>query len=65
VGALLRDDKREDLSRTFRLYARFPTTGLPPIARLFEKHIEAEGMALVRMLVEALEKKEAGNKEEG
>lgn len=36
VQALLRDDKREDLTRLFRLYSRVPS-GLKPISDIFRK----------------------------
>ena len=37
---LLRDDKKEDLSRMFRLFSRLGNEGLEPIAKIFKKHIQ-------------------------
>lgn len=45
--ALLRDDKKEDLGRMYRLFSRIPK-GKQPMAQLVSKHIESEGMALVK-----------------
>lgn len=64
VSALLRDDKREDLTRLFRLFNRLPNmTGLKPIAESLRRHIEAEGLALVAQLVDQLDKKKEGEGE--
>jgi cullin 1 len=66
-AALLRDDKTEDLARVFRLFKRVPS-GLPPVADIFKKHIEREGLALVKRADEtAASKKEAkaGKKDGG
>ena len=58
-AALLRDDKTEDLARLFRLFKRVPS-GLPPVAEIFKKHVEREGLALVKRADEvAASKKEA------
>eukprot|EP00191_Tetraselmis_sp_GSL018_P009710 CAMPEP_0177609228 /NCGR_PEP_ID=MMETSP0419_2-20121207/18950_1 /TAXON_ID=582737 /ORGANISM="Tetraselmis sp., Strain GSL018" /LENGTH=732 /DNA_ID=CAMNT_0019104085 /DNA_START=252 /DNA_END=2450 /DNA_ORIENTATION=+ len=51
-AALLRDDKTEDLARMYRLFNRIPK-GLDPVAATFKKHVEAEGMALVKEVTEA------------
>jgi len=50
VRALLRDDKRDDLARMFRLFHRLGTgtPGLAPIAEAFRKHVEEKGMVLLR-----------------
>lgn len=53
-AALLRNDKRDDLARMYRLFGRIPK-GLDPIAYLFRRHIEAEGMKLVQDAVLAVE----------
>jgi len=45
--ALLVDDKMEDMARMFRLFSRVPS-GLLPVADMFKKHIESEGMSLVK-----------------
>merc|ERR1712188_17455 len=45
--ALLRDDKKEDLGRMYRLFSRIPK-GKQPMAQLVSKHIESEGMSLVK-----------------
>lgn len=44
--ALLRDDKKEDLARMYRLFSRIPK-GKEPVALVLRKHIENEGMVLV------------------
>lgn len=44
----------------FRLFARIPK-GLDPVADGFKRHVESEGLKLVKEVTEAaLEKKEAG-----
>lgn len=44
----------------FRLFARIPK-GLDPVAEAFRKHVEAEGLKLVKDVSEAVDqKKEAG-----
>jgi len=45
--ALLRDDKKEDLGRMYRLFSRIPK-GKDPMAKMLSNHIEKEGMALVK-----------------
>lgn len=59
-AALLKNDKRDDLARMYRLFGRIPK-GLDPIAYLFRRHIEVEGMKLVQdaaLAVEARREKE-------
>lgn len=46
-AALLRDDKKPDLARMYRLFGRVPK-GLDPMAEIFRKHVEAEGLKLVK-----------------
>lgn len=55
-AALLRDDKKEDLARMFRLFGRIPK-GLEPMADMFRKHVESEGLKLVGQAGEAVELK--------
>ena len=58
-AVLLRDDKTEDLGRMFRLFKRIPS-GLPPVADIFKKHVEKEGVTLVKQAEDtAIQKKEA------
>jgi len=58
-AVLLRDDKTEDLGRMFRLFKRIPS-GLPPVAEIFKKHVEKEGVTLVKQAEDtATQKKEA------
>eukprot|EP00184_Porphyridium_aerugineum_P001646 CAMPEP_0184694360 /NCGR_PEP_ID=MMETSP0313-20130426/2360_1 /TAXON_ID=2792 /ORGANISM="Porphyridium aerugineum, Strain SAG 1380-2" /LENGTH=846 /DNA_ID=CAMNT_0027152651 /DNA_START=208 /DNA_END=2748 /DNA_ORIENTATION=- len=46
--ALLEQNKRDDLSRLYRLYSNITVVdGLQPIAAIFRKHIEKDGFALV------------------
>ena len=51
-AALLRDDKTEDLSRMYRLFSRIDK-GREPVAAIFKKHVEAEGVALVKAAEES------------
>ena len=53
AAALLRDDKQEDLARMFRLYSRVQN-GLQPVAAVYKKHCEKEGLALVKEAEDAL-----------
>ena len=55
-AALLRDDKKEDLARMYRLFGRIPK-GLEPMADMFRKHVESEGLKLVGQAGEAVEAK--------
>ena len=61
VAALLRDDRRPDLARMYRLFARVGPDGLRPVAGAFQAHVESEGQALVRRADEAA----AARKEKG
>ncbi|KAI3437587.1 hypothetical protein D9Q98_000040 [Chlorella vulgaris] len=63
-AALLRDDKKADLARMYRMFNRLPK-GLDPMADIFRKHVEAEGMKLVREATEAAESKKEKEKEAG
>ncbi|KAF3795761.1 Cullin-1 [Nymphaea thermarum] len=56
--ALLRDDKREDLSRMFRLFSRI-NKGLDPVSLIFKQHVTAEGMTLVKQAEDAASTKKA------
>ena len=47
AAVLLRDDKTEDLGRMYRLFKRIPA-GLPPVADIFKKYVEREGVTLVK-----------------
>ncbi len=58
AAALLRDDKLDDLARMFRLFGRVQN-GLMPVAAIFKKHVEKEGVALVKQVEEALAAKKA------
>jgi len=63
--ALLADDKKEDIARMFRLFSspRVPG-GLLPVAEMFKKHIESEGLTLVKQAdAAAAMRKEQGKKE--
>ncbi|CAA7061302.1 unnamed protein product [Microthlaspi erraticum] len=51
-GALLRDDKVDDLSRMYRLYQPI-AKGLEPVADVFKQHITAEGNALIKQAEDA------------
>ena len=46
-GALLRDDKKDDLSRMYRLYHAIPQV-LEPVADVFRLHIATEGSVLIK-----------------
>jgi cullin 1 len=58
-AALLRDDKKADLARMFRLFGRVPR-GLEPMADIFRRHVESEGLKLVTQAGEAAEAKREG-----
>eukprot|EP00164_Ancoracysta_twista_P002994 GFYU01003990.1.p1 GENE.GFYU01003990.1~~GFYU01003990.1.p1 ORF type:complete len:730 (-),score=273.89 GFYU01003990.1:441-2630(-) len=45
--ALLNDDKKDDISRMYRLFNRL-TNGLQPIAAIVKQHITEAGLALVK-----------------
>ncbi|KAK3248376.1 Cullin-1 [Cymbomonas tetramitiformis] len=59
--ALLQDDKTDDLSRMFRLFNRVPN-GLQPVSEIFRKHIENEGMELVKQAENAATAKKDSSK---
>jgi cullin 1 len=64
-AALLRDDKKDDLARMYRLFGRIPK-GLEPMAEMFREHVESEGLKLVNEAAEAVEaKKEQKDREAG
>ena len=46
--------QKEDLARLYRLFQRVPK-GLDPVSETFKKHVEAEGMKLVKEATEAME----------
>jgi cullin 1 len=50
--ALLRDDKKDDLARMYRLFGRIPK-GLDHMAEMFREHVESEGVKLVNEAAEA------------
>ncbi|QDZ21749.1 cullin [Chloropicon primus] len=56
--ALLREDKKEDLARMYRLFSRIPK-GKEPVAKMLSKHIESEGMAMVKECNERAEQAKA------
>ena len=56
AAVLLRDGRTDDLSRMFRLYIRVQK-GLEPVAVIYKRHIEREGMALVNEAEEAVQAK--------
>ena len=63
-AALLKDDKKDDLARMYRLFGRIPK-GLEPMAEMFRKHVESEGQKLVHIAGEAVEAKKDREKEGG
>ncbi|KAL6784868.1 CUL2 [Auxenochlorella protothecoides x Auxenochlorella symbiontica] len=63
-AALLRDGKKEDLARMFRLFGRIPK-GLEPMAAIFKDFVESEGMSHVRAATEAAVSKQAKEKDAG
>ena len=44
--------QKSDLARMYRLFQRIPK-GLEPVAESFKKHVESEGMKLVKEATEA------------
>lgn len=46
--------QKDDLARLYRLFQRVPK-GLDPVAETFKRHVEAEGMKLVKEATEAME----------
>jgi len=63
-AALLQDDKKSDLSRMYRMFRRIPR-GLDPMGEIFKKHVEDEGMKLVRDTAEAMKSRKDKEKEAG
>jgi len=63
-AALLRDDKKEDLGRMYRLFSRI-AGGLTPVAESFKKHVESEGSRLVKEVTEAAARAEREKKGAG
>lgn len=49
-NAMLRDNKTDDLRRMFKLYHRCGPSCITPLAEIFRKHIEEEGMALLNQV---------------
>jgi len=45
--ALLRDEKRDDLARLYRMFSKVPD-GLPPIAKIVQEHVEAAGKVVLK-----------------
>ncbi|CAA2985391.1 cullin-1 isoform X1 [Olea europaea subsp. europaea] len=54
--SLLRDDKREDLSRMYRLFSKIPRE-LEGVANIFKQHVTAEGTTLVKQAEDAASNK--------
>lgn len=48
LRVLLREEKRDDLSRMYRLYNRLGETGLNPIATIFLEYFREIGLGIVR-----------------
>ncbi len=48
--------QKDDLARMYRLFLRI-VKGLDPVADVFKKHVEGEGMKLVREVTEAADAK--------
>ena len=44
--------QKDDLARMYRLFLRI-VKGLDPVADVFKRHVESEGMKLVREVTEA------------
>lgn len=61
--------QKEDLARIYRVFQRLGPKGLDPVALLFRKHVEAEGMQRVKEATEAAaakkEKEASKDKEAG
>jgi cullin 1 len=45
--ALLRDDKKEDLARVFRMFSKVPD-GLAPVAKIVQEHVEDAGRVVLK-----------------
>lgn len=63
-AALLRDEKTADLGRMFALFSRVPK-GLDPIAAIFKKHVEGDGMHQVKQAEETLTAKKSAREDSG
>ena len=50
--------QRADLARMYRLFNRVDR-GLEPVAAIFKKHVEAQGLALVKQVSDAMEARKA------
>lgn len=51
-SAMLRDNQTEDLTRLFSVYHECSGAKcIEPIAEIFRKHVEAEGMSLVNQVL--------------
>lgn len=65
VKALLRDEKKDDLARVFRMFKEVEPGGLDPIATMVQQHITQDGKLVLekreQALQEALEQKENAN----
>ena len=48
--------QKEDLARMYRLFQRIPR-GLDPVAEIFRRHVESEGMKLVKEVTDAMQSK--------
>ena len=64
AAALMRDDRHDDMARMFRLFSRVKD-GLAPVAAAFKKHVEAEGVTLVKTVEESLAARASARGEEG
>jgi hypothetical protein len=56
--------QKDDLARMYRLFNRVPK-GLEPVADMFKKHVENEGMKLVKAVTETATAKKDKEKETG
>lgn len=50
--------QKADLARMYRLFNRVDK-GLDPVASMFKKHVEAQGLALVKQVSDAMDAKKA------
>ncbi|CAG9460102.1 unnamed protein product [Pedinophyceae sp. YPF-701] len=62
LTVLLRDDRQADLQRMFRLFKRIGDKGLDPMARVFKRHVETQGVNLVLQASQAVEQRQADAK---
>ncbi|KAL6615169.1 hypothetical protein ACP70R_037439 [Stipagrostis hirtigluma subsp. patula] len=58
---LLCDEKVEDLSRMFRLFSRI--SDLPPVSKIFEEHVNEEGLSLLKQAIDAVNSKKDEKKD--